>query len=91
MDNKVLDRCAFWILKAMTVIFLISAIVSLLSLIVYSQEREKSLMLIPLASLLTSLFFAATSHVLSRVIERIYATATADEEEYVEIDESSAE
>lgn len=84
-----MDRFAFWILKAMSYVFLLGAFSSLFGFLVYAEEKE--LMLIPLASLLTSLFFSAASHVLSRVIERIYATAPEDEEENVEIDESSAE
>lgn len=76
-----MDKFAFWTLKVLSYVFIASAAASL---IMWIAEKDTyyhpgTSWVVWVSAILTSLFFAATSHVLCRVIERIFR---ADEAEY---------
>ncbi len=73
-----MDKFAFWTLKALSYVFIASAVASLILCLNELDEGHASILLIGLSGFLTSLFFSATSHVLCRVIERIYSTSTEE-------------
>lgn len=75
-----MDKFAFWTLKVLSYVFIASAVVSFILGMNELDDGHASVWPIWLSGFLTSLFFSATSHVLSRVIERIYSTS--DREEY---------
>jgi len=70
-----MDKFAFWTLKVLSYIFLLSAAASVILWIMEddSYSSTATSWIVWVASILTSLFFSATSHVLSRVIEHIYS------------------
>lgn len=71
-----MDKFAYWTLKILSYVFLLSAAASLVLWIMEDNSYSEGMSwVVWIASILTSLFFAATSHVLSRVIERIFATS----------------
>ncbi|MBD5237722.1 MAG: hypothetical protein HDS62_09410 [Bacteroidales bacterium] len=76
-----MDKFAYWTLRVLSYVFIASAIVSL---ILWMMEKDSyshpaTSWVVWVSAILTSLFFAATSHVLSRVIERIYAAEPIEE------------
>lgn len=76
-----MDKFAFWTLKVLSYIFIASAAASLILWIAEddSYSNPATSWIIWVSAILTSLFFAATSHVLCRVIEKIF---NSNEEEY---------
>lgn len=77
-----MDKFAFWTLKVLSYVFIASAVASFILGMNELDDGHASAWTIWLSGFLTSLFFSATSHVLSRVIERIYSTGTEEEIEY---------
>lgn len=78
-----MDKFAYWTLKVLSFIFLLSAVASLI-LWIAEDSHGPSLWLVWISAILTSLFFAATSHVLSRLMERLYKYSIQEEYEYQE-------
>lgn len=79
-----MDKFAFWTLKILSYVFIASAIASFILGMNELDAGHHSVWPIWLSAFLTSLFFAATSHVLSRVIERIYSTSYQEESSFEE-------
>lgn len=84
-----MDKFAFWTLKVLSYIFIASAAASLILWIAEddSYSHPATSWIVWVSAILTSLFFAATSHVLSRVIERIYSTSYQEESSFEEEEE----
>lgn len=85
-----MDKFAFWTLKVLSYVFLASAAASIIMWIAEddSSSYPATPWIIWVSAIFTSLFFAATSHVLSRVIEQYIPKVSEEyEEEYVEYDE----
>ena len=76
-----MDKFAFWTLKVLSYVFIASAAASLILWIAEddSYSHPATSWIVWVSAILTSLFFAATSHVLCRVIEKIF---NSNEEEY---------
>lgn len=76
-----MDKFAFWTLKVLSYVFIASAATSLILWIAEddSYSNPATSWIVWVSAILTSLFFAATSHVLCRVIEKI---VDANEEDY---------
>lgn len=71
-----MDKFAFWTLKVLSYLFLISAAASLIMWIAEKDtySHPATPWIIWVSAIFTSLFFSATSHVLSRMIERIFSS-----------------
>lgn len=79
-----MDRFAYWTLRVLSYVFIASAAVSLILWMLEedSYSHPATSWIVWVSAILTSLFFAATSHVLSRVIERIFDTEEVAEESF---------
>ena len=84
-----MDKFAFWTLKVLSYVFIASAAASLILWIAEedSYSHPATSWIVWVSTILTSLFFAATSHVLSRVIERIYSISDREELSFEEEEE----
>lgn len=84
-----MDKFAYWTLKVMTYVFMLSAVAVIIMWIAEedSYYHENTSWIIWMSAIVTSLFFAATSHVLARIIEQ-YIPKESDE--YDEFEESDA-
>lgn len=84
-----MDKFAFWTLKVLSYVFIASAAASLILWIAEedSYSHPATSWIVWVSAILTSLFFAATSHVLSRVIERIYSISDREELSFEEEEE----
>lgn len=85
----IMDKFAFWTLKVLSYVFIASAAASLILWIAEddSYSHPATSWIVWVSAILTSLFFAATSHVLARVIERIYSTSYQEESSFEEEEE----
>lgn len=88
-----MDKFAFWTLKVLSYIFIASAAASLILWIAEddSYSHPATSWIVWVSAILTSLFFAATSHVLARVIERLYETGSEEEGISSDTDDSNVE
>ncbi len=86
-----MDKFSYWTLRALSYIFLASAAASLILWIAEDKSALRSSWIIWISAILTSLFFAATSHVLSRLIERIFITTAQEETQYIQPTEEEYE
>lgn len=88
--NFDMDRFAFWTLKVLSYVFLISAAISLILWMCdkESYDHEATSWGVWVTAILTSLFFAATSHVLCRLMERLHIESEREEAAYHEMPEN---
>ena len=84
-----MDRFAYWTLTGLTYLFLVMAGFVLFTWICSDPLSGDRLFnfIIFFSSILTMLFFSATSHVLALMIERIYETRQEDYEIYERAEE----
>lgn len=82
--ESILDKFSTITLKVLTYVFLLSAVACAIMWIneVDSYSSKETPWVIWASAILTSLFFAATSHTVGRVMERIHNEEYESDEEY---------